>query len=443
MKMSRSIGLGLAVLVLGSAVVTDACAQRQGNAYSRTSQRGDQSYDAEGKKVKVEVKYPNATRKEPSGKGSPRLVGDVNKLIDTFNSDEFEKAISAADGILANPKATSLDRARAAQIAAYSWNSTDADNAYAEAIRYLKLAIAADALPNNDHFELIYVLAQLQLAEEQYDDALVTADRFLAETRSERALVHALRGNSLYRLDRFPEAAEAFKKAIAADPNADKGWVQLLMASYFEMDQPAEAAKLAEELVAKNPDDKPTLLNLASIYLQADQPEKAGEVFDRLRARGMLTESKDYETAYKLLANIDGREKDAIALINEGLGNGILNQSYEVYNYLGQAYYFSEQVEPAIAAWSKAAPLAKDGETYLNLAKVQVMEGHYAAAKASAQQALAKGVKKPGDAWMAVARAEFGDDGKNRAAVIAAYREAAKYPETKAQAEKAIAQMSR
>ena len=444
MNTTRKAGVGLALFLLGATLTPDAQAERQGNAYSRTAQRGDESYDAEAsKKAKVEVRFPNATRAEPKTKGSPRLAGAINKMIDAYSEDEFTKAIARADELLANPKATASDRAKAAQIAAYSWNSSDADNAYPEAIRYLKLAIEADALPNNDHFELMYVLAQMQLSEDQYADALATADRYLAETRNDKALVNALRGNALYRLDRFPEAAEALKKAIAAEPKPDKNWTQMLMASYFEMDQPAEAAKLAEQMAAEKPGDKPTLLNLAQIYLQAEQPEKAGEVFDRLHRQGLLTESKDYEYAYKLLANIDGREKDAIALINEGLGKAILTPSFEIYNFLGQSYYFSDQIEPAIDAWGKAAPLAKDGETYLNLAKVLVQEERYAQGKAAAQQALAKGVKKPGDAWMAIARAEYGDEGKNRAAILAAYKEAAKYPETKAQATKAIAQMSR
>ncbi len=56
------------------------------------------------------------------------------------------------------------------------------------------------------------------------------------------------------------------------------------------------------------------------------------------------------------------------------------------------------------------------------------------------QTALSKGVKQPGDAWMVVARSEFGLG--NKAGVLAAYREAAKYPETKKTAEAALRQAS-
>ena len=33
---------------------------------------------------------------------------------------------------------------------------------------------------------------------------------------------------------------------------------------------------------------------------------------DRLRAAGLMTDTKDYEFAYRLLANIEGRQNDAV-----------------------------------------------------------------------------------------------------------------------------------
>jgi tetratricopeptide (TPR) repeat protein len=87
----------------------------------------------------------------------------------------------------------------------------------------------------------------------------------------------------------------------------------------------------------------------------------------------------------------------------------------------------------AIAAYRKSLPLAKDGEPALNLARILSNEEDYAGSKAAAKEALAKGLKRPGDAWMVIGRSEFGLG--NKAALVAAYKEAAKYPESKQQAE--------
>ena len=126
--------------------------------------------------------------------------------------------------------------------------------------------------------------------------------------------------------------------------------------------------------------------------------DKAAEVMEKLRAAGQLTEEREYRQLYVTYANMDGREKDVIAVINEGVQKGVLKQDYQTYVALAQSYYYSEQIPQAIDAWQKAAPLSKDGETYLNLARVLWQEGRVPEAKQAAQQALAKGVKKPEDA---------------------------------------------
>ena len=170
--------------------------------------------------------------------------------------------------------------------------------------------------------------------------------------------------------------------------------------------------------------------------MQTDQDAKAAAMFDRMRAAGLLTESKDYEVGYHLLANIDGREKDALALIDEGLAKGVLTPSADMYAFQGQVYYGQEQNDKAIAAWSKGAPMSKDGEMFLNVAKLQAGEEHWAAAKVAAHSALDKGVKKPGGAWQVIGQSE--KESGNKAGALAAYREAAKYPETKKWADASI-----
>lgn len=381
--------------------------------------------------------FANATREEPKQSGNSGLTKALNQLFELQKEGKNDEALAAADALLADAKAENYDRATAAYVAGYIWLEKDT-RSYANAITYLQRAITENGLSNNTHYQMMLQVAQMQVNEEKYTEGLANVDRYLIETRSEDSKAYTLKANALYQLKRYPESVEAVKKAIAASPEPDENLIRLLTADYLEMDKPLDAAKVIEELLAKNPNDKALLQNLASVYQQAGDNAKAGQVFDRMRAGGMLTESKDYENAYRLLANIEGREKDALLLIDEGLKKSILQPSFEVYSYMGNAYYNADQIPQAIDAWSKAAPLGKDGETYLNLAKLHISEEHWVDAKSTAQQALVKGVKKKGDAWLVVGRAEFGLG--NKSAVLAAYKEAAKYPESKKAAEAALNQ---
>ncbi|MNN79269.1 hypothetical protein D3C81_1958950 [compost metagenome] len=119
---------------------------------------------------------------------------------------------------------------------------------------------------------------------------------------------------------------------------------------------------------------------------------------DKLRAAGQLTEEREYKQLYSIYANTENKERDVIAVINEGMSKGILKPDYQTYLALAQSYYYTEQVPQAIEAWRNAAPLSKDGETYLNLARVLHAEGRIPEAKQAARDAKAKGVKNPGDA---------------------------------------------
>ncbi len=381
--------------------------------------------------------FPKATRVEPKQVAAKALAKQLTQLFDLQQEDKNDEVIAGAEKILANPAAGAFDKATASYFAGYAWLGKDTES-YGNAITHLTRAIDENGLSNNTHYQIMLQVAQMQMNSEKYADAAITAQRFLAETQSEDPRAHIVLGNAYYRLEKYPESIAAVKKALAAKPEQNENLLRLLVANYMEIDQPLEAAKLFEELLVSSPNDKVLLQNLASVYQQADQDAKAAEVLGRMRAAGLMTTAKDYEVAYRLLAIIAGREKDALALIEEGLQKGILTPSYDVYAYIGNIHYNTDQLPQAIEAWGKAAPLAKDGEMYLNLAKLQSMEAMWAASKASIQQALARGVKKQGDAYMTLARAEQGLG--NKPAVLAAFREAAKYPETREQANKALKQ---
>jgi predicted Zn-dependent protease len=231
-------------------------------------------------------------------------------------------------------------------------------------------------------------------------------------------------------------------QAIAGSDKPQPSWSQILMASYFEMDQPKEAARIAEQLLAQNPDDKGMLMNLSSIYLQADMYDKAVEVLDGARARGMLTTDRDYQQLYRVYLNMDGKEREAIAVMKEGLDKGILQPSHDVYSLMGQAYYFSDQIPQAIEAYREASKHATSGDTALNLARILYNEEKYAEGKVAANEALQKGLKRPGDAYVILGNIEYYGF-NNKSAGVAAFEQAAKYPETKEQAEKWLAQARR
>ena len=406
------LGLTLSLFLLGS-LDADAARKRRGN-------------DAEQKKEAI---YPDATRAEPKLKQVPRLQRDLNKLITANNEDKYDEVIKLGEQLVANKSAGSYERSIAYQLIGIAKQQQDD---YAGAIIALQNAVEANGLDNNAHFSSMLQIANLQYQEDQFEQANATLDRLLAETRKEDPQALALKGGTLYQMERYDEAAEAMKRAIAASDTPSDNWYQVLMGSYMNAENYAEATALGERMLAEKPDDSRLIFNLATLYAQNDQDDKATGVLESARQRGDLDE-RGYRQLYALYMNMEGKERQVVEVVKDGLAKDILKPSPEVYTVLGQAYYFSDQPNEAIEAYKKALPLAKDGENALNLARILSTEERHAESKKYAQEALAMGLRQPGAAWMVIGRAEFGLG--NRAGLVAAYREAAKYPETKETAE--------
>lgn len=401
----RALAVALVALVSTTAAAPAAFAQSSDTdegssarsargASAAREARAARSNRGQEQAKKVE-NYPEATRKAPDAKASAKGATRLQKMMKAYDDAKGPEARAIADEVVADEKANAYERAFAAQIAAQI--AYEADDARA-AIDYLNKALAFDGLDNNGHYSAMLMLAQLQLQDEKYADALATFDRFLGETRSAKPEHLVLKGNALYRLERYPEAITVLRQAIDGNPDARADWQQLLMAAYAESGQSAEAAKLAEAIAAKTPNDKRAQLNLAATYLQTQNYAKAAEVLERLRAAGQLTEDRDYRQLYSVYLNLEGKEREAATVIDEGLQKGVLKGDFNTYLALAQSYYFSEQMDKAIGAYQKAAPLDDDGETYLNLARALWAADRIPEAKQAAQQAISKGVKKPDDA---------------------------------------------
>ena len=396
---SRILGAAL-LAALSMCAAAEASAQ---TASERVAERRARAAEAQDPAQQPAAdSFPDATREDPGLKASTRLGPKLQDLSEAFEAGDQVKTQAIADEVIGNPKANAYEKAIAARIiGALLVNGEDAVRGQA----YLQQALDLNGLPNQEHFETMLIIAQLQMQQEKYSEALSTVDRLITESRSDNTEYQILKGNALYRLERHPEAIAVLKPAIEASATPRADWTQLLMAAYAESGQPAEAAKLAEQVASGTPEDKRSQLNLAAVYMQGGQDDKAIAVYEGLRARGELTEDREYRNLVALYANSEGKEQQAIEVINDGLGKGVLKPDHQAYVALAQAYYFSEQIGPAIEAYQKAAPLAPNGEPYLNLAKILANEGRSAESKQAAQQALDKGgLKSPEDARKLLAR---------------------------------------
>lgn len=307
------------------------------------------------------VMFPNVTRESPKLQATKAGGKALQEIVALYQAKDYPQAIAKAD-VLIQASDNAYERSFAAQLAGTA--AGDAGDA-SRAATYFKQAIDANGLDNNDHYAAMYNLAVTQYKSNQYAAALASLDRLVAETKSDTPGYQALKASLLTKLDR-----------------------------------PAEAAALYEQLHGRDPSNKTALMNAVALYQQAQDFDKANALLAEAKAKGQLTEPGEYRALYAGYINA-GKLQEAVGIIDEGLAKGIVKPSADLaqaYAVIAQTAYASGNTTMAVDMFRRAAAISTNGEASLNLAKVLMNEGRIADARAAAKEALAKGVKTPGDA---------------------------------------------
>jgi tetratricopeptide (TPR) repeat protein len=387
---------------------------------------------------KKEALYPDATREEPKlDLKSEKDQKAINEGLDAVGAGDKAKAEQVLEPIAEGSKSKYAQALALQGLANLKYNDGDVKGAIAT----LQKSLAIGVMPNDTYFQLLYELAQFQLADEQFQPALDTIAKWRAEGKKETADSYALEGNAYYRLGKYPEAIAAIQKAKSMTDKPKDSWNQILMASYAQSGQKDQAMQLAKAQLAANPNDPEARSNAVSVLVNAEKYPEAIQLLEKARAAGTLTEEKDNMTLAKLYLLQAQSSNDpapdaakGAQVLQDGIDKHTISGNGETYKLMGQAYEMAGNSDKAIAAYKLALPQATDGESALRAGHLLMVENKFSQAKPLLEQAIQKGVKHKGTAYMLLAETERGL--KNKPAAIAAMKQAAQQPET---AEKAKA----
>ena len=388
------------------------------------------------------TRYPNASRHEP--KSDLTNPGDQKALqtaIDNVNGGDEAKAQESAQKVIDSSKSKYAKGIAYQVLANIKFNAQD----YKGAIENYKKLIELDSTPNDAYFDAMYNIAAADIADGQYPAALDQLKTWREQGKRETAESYALEGNAYYRLQKYPEAIAAIKKAQSMTNEPKDSWNQLLMASLAESGQSGEASSVLDEQLKKDPTNKSVVHNAIVVYTQANEYDKALALLDQERGKGMLGEEKDYVSAAKFYASIgqNAGKPEAAAkggdVLGEGFAKGVVKASAENYKLMGDCYMIGQQEDKALAAYGKASPLASNGDIDLTRAQILGSQTNWAEAKAVAEKAVSRGVSKPGKAYLLLGKLCLGV--KDTAGAKAAFEKAKQDADTRSDAEAELAKL--
>lgn len=384
--------------------------------------------------------YPDTTRGEP--KLDLHLKPDADKLnagLEAVNDGDPALARSILQPF-ADGSASKSKYAQAMALGGLASVSYQQEEV-GEAIQLLKQALAIGVIPNDTYFQMMYQLAQFQVVNEQYKDALGTLERWREGGRRETAESYGLEGSAYFRMQQYRKAIAALNKAKAMADDPKPSWDQMLAASYTKTGQTDKAVALAEQQLEGSPGDVATQRNAINLLINSGKYEQAIGMMEKAQANGLMQEATDYLNLAKLHLMVAQTAEDprpqaekCVAVLQSGLSQGVLKDGYDTNLLKGRAAYLAGDEETALAAYAEAAKHGTTGEADLQRGQILFNMANYPAARSAFKAALEKGVKQMGSTYVLLASTERSLDNKKGA--IIAMRKAATYPETRAQAEK-------
>ncbi|MEO9090524.1 MAG: tetratricopeptide repeat protein, partial [Rhodanobacter sp.] len=371
---------------------------------------------------KQAAEYPNSTRAAPKlDMTSEKEQKEIQKGLDAINKGDMATAEATLQDVLDKSKSKYAQAIALRGLGLIKYRAAD----YKGAIELLQKALTNGVLPNDDYFAVEYMMAVSQQADGQYQASLDTILKWRADGKKETAESYAVEGNDYYRLEKYPEAIAAVKKAQSLTDKPDPQWEQIIMASYAASGQDSQLVQAAQQNLAAHPDDPKALGTAIQALQQAQKYPEAIKLMEEARTKGQLTGEANYVLLASLYYNqalsVDDPKPSAnkaVATINEGISKGILQPDAKNEVLLGKAEYVAGDMTAARQAFDKALPLATDGEPALQIANLELTDGKYSEAKAMINTAITKGVKQMGNAYLVLAEAERGLH--NKAAQIAA-----------------------
>ena len=303
------------------------------------------------------------------------------------------------------------------------------ENRVSEAMAAFENVVKQDPIPESLKLNTIFSLAQLAMAEGQFDKVLSYLDSWESlNTKPPQANYYELKANASYQAKDYQSAIKYINTAINLNKVDDKdlkeSWFILLRASHYSLNQPKEVVRVLEEMVLRF--DKPEYwVQLSGMYGEVGQDDKQLALIETAKQRGFL----DDATKLKNLAQIymySGLAYKAANAMELGFEKGNIEKSAKNLIFVAEAYMQAREDKKAVPYFIAAAKQTDTGEYDRRLAEVYLNLELFDEAADSARAALNKGsLKQESNAYIALGMAQYNLE--NFDAAILAFEQAKKY----------------
>jgi tetratricopeptide (TPR) repeat protein len=272
-------------------------------------------------------------------------------------------------------------------------------NNEAEAIKHFEQSLALESLPAKAQQGMLYSLAGLNAAEENYQNSIDTLREWFRYEADPIPDAYMLIGSSFSEMEQYGDALPYVLKAIEKAEKPRENWYMLALAIHFQQDNFADAAEVLVRMLQYWPDNARYWEMLAGCYLELEDDKSALDTMMVSYSNGMLTKPTRIKAAAQLNMMRD-TPYTAGVIVDEALTEGYLEEDEANLKMLLQAWLASREYDRAVDVINRLGKFAEDGEYFLQAAQIFSETGEWDKVIENTTKALDGGLKNPVDALM-------------------------------------------
>jgi tetratricopeptide (TPR) repeat protein len=379
--------------------------------------------DVQAQETRQKKEKPKGRRSQVLSKRAYAIIEDgQNRLAE----EDYAGALSQLQKIRDGAKFSAYEKAVAVQTEGFV-NAGQGD--YAKTIQAFEKAANSGDLPPRVVSDLIYNLAQLNLAEGRSARALDYITRWFATVEGEpTADAYGLKAQIHLVIEDLTAAEQAVRKALSKVEEPRQNWTRLLLSVLLQQERYGEARPILEDAALRWPGVKAFWQQLTAVYYEVDEEKLAFVTQQIMHRQKMLKTSKELSSIAQLYLYHDIPIK-AAAVLQAGLDDGRVEKTEKNYELLAQAYMHAREWDKAISPLTAAAEKSDKGRFYEQLGQSYLQDEKWRDAEQAFVNALNKGgLRDAANTWLLLGitrtRVEKWD------AAIAAFRKAGDDDET-------------
>jgi len=269
------------------------------------------------------------------------------------------------------------------------------DKREGEAVKLFQQAVALGSLPQVQHEQMIYNIAQIQISMNNYDQGLKTMEQYMSESCNPLPDAHILMASVQAERKDWNGALRQVDLALAKAKAPKESWLQLKLALHYELKQLPKCAETLLQLVALVPSKKDYWKQLNGMLFELKKDPEALAVLALADRKGFLENENEYRNLANLYAYMQIPYK-AAQVLQRGLDAKVLPADEKTLEMLANCWYLAREYNKSEEAMRKAAAASDKGELWFKLGNIYAQQEKWKPALEALTQAQKKGgVKEP------------------------------------------------